>query len=106
MSSNPLRRNAAELRPLASPIGTPVLRRCLRPILWSTRWGAAHALQHDGVLSEKLTYIFPERSRPNLLTLAAYEKNAWMFMVWCVAGQEPPADLVPMIATVTEETPV
>jgi hypothetical protein len=59
----------------------------------------------DGVISEKLTLIFPERRRPTLLALAAYEENAWMFMVGCVAGQEPPADLAAMIATVTDFAP-
>ena len=53
---------------------------------------AARQLLHvpDGVLSEKLTYIFPERSRPNLLALAAYEKSTWMSMVGCVAAKSHP----------------
>jgi hypothetical protein len=56
----------------------------------------------EGLINDKLTFVFPERHRPVGGALSAYENSTWMLTVGCVAEQEPPDDLAGVIAMLAQ----
>jgi 2-polyprenyl-6-methoxyphenol hydroxylase-like FAD-dependent oxidoreductase len=58
-----------------------------------------------GTIKEKVTCVFPVRTRSTYGALLAYEHGTWIMAVGCLAGQQPPADRADMIVSAEQFAP-
>jgi 2-polyprenyl-6-methoxyphenol hydroxylase-like FAD-dependent oxidoreductase len=58
-----------------------------------------------GVIKEKVTCVFPVRTRSTYGALLAYEHGTWIMAVGCLGGQQPPADRADMIVAAEQFAP-
>jgi 2-polyprenyl-6-methoxyphenol hydroxylase-like FAD-dependent oxidoreductase len=53
----------------------------------------------DGMITEKLIFVFPDSKRATGGALSAYENGTWMLSVGCRDGHEPPDHLAGLISS-------
>jgi 2-polyprenyl-6-methoxyphenol hydroxylase-like FAD-dependent oxidoreductase len=80
-----------------------------RPVVERSSANASYAslLMHvpAGAITEKMTFVVPEPSRPTGGSFSVYEHDTWIFTVARLTEHEPPADLADMISLATQFAP-
>jgi 2-polyprenyl-6-methoxyphenol hydroxylase-like FAD-dependent oxidoreductase len=80
-----------------------------RPTVERSTANASYAslLMHvpAGSISEKMTFVVPEPSRPTGGSFSVYEHDTWILTVARLADHQPPGDLADMIALATQFAP-